>query len=81
MDQLDTLSSLGITLPTPAYLAGSLLFGVIGMVAYYYGKRTDLPVTRWLGVALMLYPYLVSDTLALYAVGSALCAAAWWAAH
>jgi hypothetical protein len=29
----------------------------------------------WLGVALMFYPYAVSGTAALYAVGGALCIA------
>lgn len=29
---------------------------------------------KWIGIALMLYPYAVSDTLLLYAVGGVLCA-------
>jgi hypothetical protein len=29
---------------------------------------------RWLGVALMLYPYVISQTWLLYGVGTALCA-------
>jgi hypothetical protein len=32
----------------------------------------------WLGVALMFYPYAVSGTVALYAVGLALCAGLAW---
>lgn len=75
MDELNTLQSLGLTLPTPAYLLGAIVFGVLGYAAYRYGKRTELPLIRWLGVALMLYPYLISDTWALYGVGAALCAA------
>jgi hypothetical protein len=75
MDDLGALQSLGLTLPSPAYLAGALLFGIIGFAAYRYGKRAGRQLTRWLGVALMLYPYAISQTWLLYAVGSALCAA------
>ena len=81
METLDTLGALGITLPTPAYIAGSLLFGVLGLVAYYQGKRAQAPMTRWLGVALMVYPWFVSDTGLLFLVGGLLCAGAWWSAH
>jgi hypothetical protein len=48
------------------------------MVAYSRGKRLGRPRTRWLGLALMLYPYLVSNTWVLYAAGLALCAGIWW---
>ena len=34
--------------------------------------------TRWWGVALMFYPYVVSATWLLYAVGVALCLGMWW---
>ena len=77
MDELQTLQDLGITLPTPAYLAGVLLFSVIGIVAWIQGKRRDRPTTRWLGLALMLYPYVVYDTLLLYVTGVVLTALAW----
>lgn len=74
MEELQTLQSLGFTWPTPAYLFGALLFGVLGMAAWRSGKQKSRPVTRWLGLALMLYPYLVSSTWVLYAAGVALCA-------
>ena len=77
MNELQALQELGFTLPSPAYIFGAILFGLIGMVAYYRGKKAKLPVVKWLGVALMLYPYLVPQTWALYAVGVALCAAAY----
>ena len=72
MDELAALQSLGFQLPGPAYLVGALLFGVLGFVAYRQGKRKGKPRTRWLGLALMLYPYLVSSTWVLYAAGAAL---------
>ncbi len=77
-DGLDTLGALGITLPSPAYIVGAILFGLLGLVAYYQGKRAGRPRTRWLGLALMPYPYVVWPTWLLYLVGAALCAAIWF---
>ncbi len=73
MDSLQTLQSLGIQLPSPAYIIGAVLFGLIGIAAYRHGKRAGRPRTRWLGVALMLYPYAIAQTWLLYVVGAALC--------
>ena len=56
-------------------LAGGLVFGAIGFVALAYGKRQASVRTMLLGVALMVYPYFVANTLALYAVGALLTAA------
>ena len=77
MDELQTLRSLGLEWPTPAYLFGALLFGLLGLLAWRHGRRQGKPRTRWLGLALMLYPYLVSSTWVLYAAGAALCAGIW----
>ena len=77
MDPLSTAQSLGLSLPSPAYLFGALLFGLIGIWAYRFGKRTQRQPTRWVGLALMLYPYGVSETWVLYVVGAALCAWVW----
>jgi hypothetical protein len=74
MDELKALESLGFTLPSPAYIFGAIIFGVIGIAAYRYGKKASLVTTKWLGIALMLYPYAISETWLLYAVGAALCA-------
>jgi hypothetical protein len=73
MDSLQTLQTLGMSFPTPAYIIGAVLFGVIGIVVYRYGKRAGRPRSKWLGVALMLYPYAVPQTWLLYVVGVALC--------
>ncbi len=64
-------------LPSPAWLFGCLLFGLVGIAAWRYGKASELPRIQWLGVVLMVYPYLVSRTWLLYAVGLALCGAIW----
>jgi tellurite resistance protein TehA-like permease len=65
-------------MPTPAYLAGVLLFSLLGFAAWRFGKRAEHLPTRLLGLALMLFPYAVPGTGALYAVGVALCAAIWF---
>ena len=56
-------------------LVGGLVFGAIGFVALAYGKRQASVRTMLLGVALMVYPYFVANTLALSAVGVLLTAA------
>lgn len=63
-----------LSLPSPAYLAGSLVFSIIGFAAYRYGKNMDQQQTRWLGVGLMVYPYAIAQTWLLYLIGAALCA-------
>jgi hypothetical protein len=74
MDNIKELEALGLSLPSPAYIFGLILFGVLGYAAYRYGKRTSQNVCKWLGITLMLYPYAVSETWQLYAVGKALTA-------
>jgi membrane associated rhomboid family serine protease len=75
METLELLQSLGLTLPSPAYIVGAVLFGIIGMAAFFYGRKKAQARIKWLGVALMFYPYVVWETWMLYAVGTALCAA------
>ena len=75
MGELKAVESLGLTLPSPAYIFGALLFGIIGIAAYRYGKKAGLVAPKWIGVALMLYPYGVSETWMLYVVGAGLCVA------
>jgi hypothetical protein len=74
MDSLQDLQSLGFILPSPAYIFGAVVFGIIGIAAYRYGKKTERKPTKWIGVALMLYPYAISETWLLYVVGAGLCA-------
>lgn len=84
MDTLSSLQGLGLSLPSPAYLLGMLLFSVLGMGAYRQGRRKGNDRTQWLGVALMVFSYAVSDTAWLYGVGGALTVALlwpWWQRH
>lgn len=73
MDELKSLESMGFTLPSPAYIVAAIVFGIIGFAAYRYGKKTARVKVKWIGVALMLYPYVISDTWLLYVVGAGLC--------
>ena len=72
---MDGLGALGFALPSPAYLAGAILFGIVGWAAWRYGRKAERPRAKWLGLALMLYPYAVSRTWLLYAIGAGLCVA------
>ncbi len=72
MNELKQLESLGLVLPTPAYMQGTILFGIIGWFAYWRGRKSSVSVLTWMGVALMLYPYGVSETWILWLVGVAL---------
>lgn len=51
-----------------------IIFGCIGFVAFIYGKKQASWKPLVIGIALMVYPYFFSGTLALYGVGTALTA-------
>jgi hypothetical protein len=55
-------------------LMAGLLFGSIGLVAFVYGKRQQLWRPMFTGLALMIYPYFVSDGAIAYAIGVVLTA-------
>ena len=74
MDSLATLQALGVTLPSPAYLFGSVLFGLLGYAAWRRGRAKGRAPLKWGGVALMVFPAAVDDTLLLWLVGAALSA-------
>ncbi len=58
-----------------ANIVGGFIFGSIGFVAFVYGKKTGQIMTLIIGIALMVFPYLVTDNLAMYSVGVVLTAA------
>jgi hypothetical protein len=58
---------------SPAALFGSLLFGMIGFGAFMYGKKMVLYKPMIIGGVLMVYPYFVSETWLMYAIGGSLC--------
>ena len=63
----------------PTLLFLSLITSGAGFVLFIYGKKQD----RWPqlagGLALMVYPYLVSSVIATVAIGVGICVAVWLA--
>ena len=53
-----------------ANLIGNLLFSSVGFVAFVYGKRMNLWKLMLCGLALMVYPYFISNTAMMYAIGA-----------
>ena len=51
-----------------------ILFSIFGYAAYRWGKNTSRRGPYWIGIALMVYPYFISNTWLMYGVGVALCA-------
>jgi uncharacterized membrane protein len=49
-----------------------LVFSSIGIGYFIYGRKQSNMVAKYCGIALMLYPYLVTNTLAMIAVGAGL---------
>jgi hypothetical protein len=57
-----------------SFLLWGLLFGSIGLGFFVYGRRQKTVVPLVCGVALMIFPYFVSNTLLLVILGLALIA-------
>jgi hypothetical protein len=51
-----------------------LLFGSVGLGFFVYGKKQKAVVPLICGLALMIYPYFISNTILLVAIGAALIA-------
>ena len=75
MDPVGDLNALGLELPSMAYIAGALMFGVFGWAAFRRGRKTEDQAMTWGGVVLMVYPYAVSQTWLLWAIG--VCLTGW----
>ncbi|MCA9402699.1 MAG: hypothetical protein KC897_02865 [Candidatus Omnitrophica bacterium] len=56
-------------------LLGGMLFSGVGFVAFVYGKKNAELRPMLIGIALLVYPYLVRGTLMIYLVGAGLSAA------
>lgn len=57
-----------------ATILWGLLFGSIGAGFALYGKRQRAPVPLICGLALMVFPYFISNTFGLVLAGLVLCA-------
>lgn len=58
----------------PSLLLWGVLFGSIGLGYFIYGKRQRAPVPLLSGVALMAFPYFISNSTLLVAIGIVLTA-------
>ena len=74
MNEIAAMESMGLTLPTPLYILGAIVFGIIGYLAFRRGRKSARTELTWAGVALMLYPYAVSQTWLLWLLGAGLTA-------
>lgn len=59
---------------TASNLFAQLLFGAIGAAAFLYGKKTSALKPMLIGIALMGFPYFLSETWMLYLIGGGLTA-------
>ncbi len=63
---------------SPGWILLELLIGGVGFVLFTYGKKQERPPQLITGVLYMVYPFFVTGTVALLAVGLLLGAALWW---
>lgn len=59
---------------TASSLLWGMIFGSIGLGFFVYGKKQGAIVPLVCGLALMIFPYFVSSTFLLVAIGAALIA-------
>ena len=70
MNELNSLQSMGLTIPSPPYLIGSIIFGILGYVSFMRGRKMGRSELTWAGVALTLYPIAVTDVWLLWVIGA-----------
>ena len=58
----------------PASLLWGLLFGAIGMAYFVYGKKQGRGVPLLSGIALMAFPYFVTNSILIVLIGIVLMA-------
>ena len=56
----------------------NLIFGSVGFGFFIYGKKQGLPVPLICGLALMIFPYFVSNVFVIVAIGIALIAVTYY---
>lgn len=62
-------------MPSPATLFAGLIFGLIGIAGFTYGRRNTLWRPTGIGLALIVFPYFVSQIWLVYVIGIGLCGA------
>lgn len=59
-------------------IVASLLFGAIGFMAFYYGKKMSLWKPLVIGMTLMTYPYFTPNRFLLWGIGTGLVVLLWF---
>jgi len=72
MDATGNLSGMGLELPSLAFIAGTLIFGVFGWAGFRRGRKIEDHAMTWIGIVLMIYPCAISQTWQIWAIGVAL---------
>ena len=70
MNELNSLQSMGLTIPSPPYFIGSVIFGILGYLSFMRGRKMGRSELTWAGLALTLYPIAVTDVWLLWVIGA-----------
>lgn len=62
----------------PYNLLAGIIFGGIGFGALAYGKKLSLWQPVVIGIAMMVYPYFITNVLLNWLIGVALCVLLWF---
>ena len=52
-----------------SWLIGGFFFGIIGLIAFRYGKKNSKSKEMIVGIILMVYPYFVRNIIAFFLIG------------
>jgi hypothetical protein len=63
----------------PAWILLELVLGGVGFVLFTYGRRQQRVPQLVAGLLFMVYPFFITSTVALAAVGLLLAGGLWWA--
>jgi hypothetical protein len=72
MNNSTTPLFLGLVSNQTAFIAGILVFALTGLLAFRRGKQTKRGEFTVIGLALMVFPYAVSQVWLLWSIGAAL---------